>query len=158
MSIEQKDLYIKIKRSVTKKRYDEAMDLCDDYCAIYPDDLNGWLYYILAYCEVPTLNDLIKQKINLKDVSVYENAIEVLQGADRQKLINIANKIESGIVNANKIFSYSDCLKYFTSIINSLKVQADNFKAEVDAKIQEDKKHFANVSKLSAKYSLKDSP
>ena len=152
MSIEQKDLYIKIKRSVTKKRYDEAMDLCDDYCAIYPDDLNGWLYYILAYCEVPTLNDLIKQKINLKDVSVYENAIEVLQGADRQKLINIANKIESGIVNANKIFSYSDCLKYFTSIINSLKVQADNFKAEVDAKIQEDKKHFANVSKLSAKF------
>lgn len=149
MANEQKELFLKIKSAMRKNSYALAMDLCDEYATLYPSDLNGWLYYILAYYEVQTIKDLVKVKADLKQNSVYNNALEVLSEQDGAKLIKLANDIETAVKKSGESTDYNECMQYFVKAINAVKADVDLKTQELKAKVDDDKKSFKSLNKAS---------
>ena len=113
MTIEQKELYLSIKNDVESGDYQSALDTCDQYAVDYPQDVNGWLYYILAYNNASSLKQLAQDGVDLHDCVVFQNALSNVDGAGKQRLLGIAESINKLRKKTSGSQEHANCMQYF---------------------------------------------
>ena len=147
MTVEQKELYIKIKNSIEKGAFEDALSLCDGYAVEYPDDVNGWIYYILAYCKAKSTKELVKCSKNIEDTPVYANAMSNLDDAGCEKLKSLSESIARVRKKREGNPEYSGCIRYFTQRINELKADIDSLSDARNQSMANDKDNFKQIKK-----------
>ena len=149
MTIEQKELYLSIKNDVESGDYQSALDTCDQYAVDYPQDVNGWLYYILAYNNASSLKQLAQDGVDLHDCVVFQNALSSVDGAGKQRLLGIAESINKLRKKTSGSQEHANCMQYFAQSINSVKARLDSLSCDAESAILADKNLLKQIRKPS---------
>lgn len=149
MTIEQKELYLSIKSDVESGNYQSALDTCDQYAVDYPEDVNGWLYYVLAYNNASSLKQLAQDGVDLNDCQVFQNALSSVDDAGRERLLGIAQSINKLRKKSSGSQEHASCMQYFAQSINSVKAKIDALSSDAENAVLADKSLLKQIRKIS---------
>lgn len=119
MTKEEKNLLNEIKGHLSNGEFDPALELCASFVENFPDHFNGWAYYILAYCRVGSVQELVRADQTVSELPIYADALRSLDEAERQKLITWKEKIERA--RSKNGTSEDSCVAYFRKCLRGLK-------------------------------------
>lgn len=147
MAKDKKALYSKIKKALANKEFYVAEDLCGEYAAEFPEDVNGWVLSILAYLKMSEPKDLEKAKVSLTSLPPYKEAMANLNEEGRKKLSDFIAKKEALRKKSGVSEKRDVTVQTLAHDINVLKEQSSRLIDEGKAKIQEDNNRFSRIKK-----------
>ena len=148
MTDTQKQLYLQIKNKIDSGDFSRAVELCEDYVLSYPSSVEGWLSYVLAFCEVKNTKALAECEIDFTQTDIFQKALDNLGEGDRSKFVSLAETISSArSKKAERNVGYNDGLQYFVSNIKEVKQNIINVKVDLKTSLDEDAANFKSSKK-----------
>lgn len=152
MTGEQRDLYLSVKAYVEDGDWPNAIDYCQQYVNDYPFEVNGWLYYLMAYNNVSSLKELAKTGVDIRSCPVYLEALDNLPADGEQAFESKISAIEKLRPKSGGSFEYDQCMKYFTQSINNVKRKLESLNNDAQSVVDSDKQRLKNTKKASASF------
>lgn len=147
---EKNKLLNEIKGYLLNCKFESALDLCVLFVEKFPNCFNGWAYYILAYCKVSTVQELVNSNYMIQELSIYEEAIKTLDETERQKLIAWKEKIE--LVKKRNGVKDDSCVTYFYRCLRKLKAEIISLKEQQSQCIERDKDELKKIKKGNSSF------
>ena len=152
MTEEQRDLYLSVKAYVEDGDWPNAIDYCQQYVNDYPFEVNGWLYYLMAYNNVSSLKELAKTGVDIRSCPVYLEALDNLPADGEQAFESKISAIEKLRPKSGGSFEYDQCMQYFTQSINNVKRKLESLNNDAQSVVDSDKQRLKNTKKVSASF------
>jgi hypothetical protein len=152
MTEEQRDLYLSVKGCVESGDWDNAIDNCQQYVNDYPFEVNGWLYYLMAYNNVSSLKELAKKDVDIRSCPVYLEAIDSLTVDGQQAFEGKVIAIEKLRPKTGGNSEYDQCMQYFVQTINIVKRKIESLSQDAQSVVDSDKQALKNTKKTSASF------